>query len=181
MKKIPFVEGSHTKVIKVIARGLREIGLANNYLELGVKKGQNFNKIAPFFKKSYAVDIEKKYFKFIKKNNNFHRFCGTTYKFLSEYNGDFFDMVFIDACHTYESSLLDFKTVFPKVSNNGFILMHDTYPPSPKYINKKFCGDCYRTAEWIKKNMLKEVEIVTIPFYFGISIIRKTKKQLNYK
>jgi hypothetical protein len=75
---------------------------------------------------------------------------------------------------------MDFKLVLPLVNENGIILLHDTYPPTEEYTSSSYCYDTYKTAEYIRKNM-KEVEIVTIPLFFGLSIVRNLNRQLLWK
>lgn len=182
-RKLPFGGSDHIRIVKAIAYGLNRAGALNRYLELGIRTGNCFNEVAPFAKEAYAVDIND-CFKYIKSNKNLYWFREDTLKFLSNHNRDKkFDLVFIDADHKYESSLADFENSFPLVNENGLILLHDTYPTREELISKKYCGDSYKTAEVIRKEYSNECEIVTLPFYYGISVVRKMKlgKQLLWK
>ncbi|MFW9871685.1 MAG: class I SAM-dependent methyltransferase [Candidatus Thorarchaeota archaeon] len=179
--KLPFSGKSHIRVIKEIARGMHEAGFLNRYLEIGIRRGNCFNLIAPFAKEAYAVDV-KNYYKSVKHNKNLVWFHGDSQEFLKQHNQKRkFDLVFIDGNHKFQAVLDDFRGVFPMVNNNGIILLHDTYPPSEKFTSPQFCNDCYRAADWIRKNdgrYGEQCEIVTLPFYYGISIIRKLDRQL---
>ena len=55
--KSPFTKNEHIQMIKAIALGMKQAGFLNRYLEIGIKKGNCFNQIAPLCKESYAVDI----------------------------------------------------------------------------------------------------------------------------
>ncbi len=177
---MPYGKNDHIRIVKAIAIGLYDAKVLNRYLELGIKKGSCFNRVAPFAKESYAVDIDNN-FKYIKDIKNLNWYHGASTDFLKSHNKNKkFDLVFIDADHKHKSSLSDFKLVFPLVNDNGLILFHDTYPPSEKFISKSYCGDTYRTAEYIRKNY-SDYEFATLPFYFGISIFRKLKRQLLWK
>jgi hypothetical protein len=178
--KMPFAKGHHTRIIKMVARGLNEAKKLDNYLELGIRNGRNFNEVARFAKTAYAVDIDKRWYKPIKDNKNLVWFHGATKDFLTSYEGEKFDLIFIDADHKHESSLEDFQLSLPLLKDNGIILIHDTYPTCEELVSYSYCGDTYKTAQWIKDNMLDEVEVVTLPFYYGVSVIRKTKKQLDW-
>ena len=170
---LPFSGREHIRIIKEVARGLHRAGFLNRYLELGIRKGICFNIVAPLAKEAYAVDI-KNYYKHIKQNKNLIWNCTTTDEFLKNHvPNKKFDLVFIDACHTHEASLRDFKSVLPLVNDNGIIMLHDTYPPSKEYIEPNYCSDSYKTAEYIRNNYKNECEITTLPFYFGISVVRK--------
>ncbi len=180
--KMPFGKNAHVQIIKSIALGLNAAGALNNYLELGIRRGRCFNAIAPLVRgKAYAVDINDCY-PVIKNNKNLIWFHGTSEKFLNDHKKDEkFDLVFIDANHTYNSSLKDFDLVFPLVNDNGLILLHDTYPPEEKYVSLKYCGEVYKTAEFIRFHCNDKCEIVTLPFYYGIAVVRKLDRQLLWK
>jgi len=178
--KMPFGKNDHVRMIKEIAYGLNRAGVLNRYLELGYSKGVCFNTVSPLAKESYAVDINNKYF--LKETKNTFYYHGTTTDFLESHNKDKkFDLVFIDADHKHESSLGDFKSVLPLVNDNGIILLHDTYPISEQLTSKSYCGDTYKTADFIRKLYSNECEICTFPFYYGISVVRKLNRQLLWK
>jgi hypothetical protein len=175
-----FTKNSHIEIIRQIAIGLKVVNRLDRYLELGVQKGSCFNRVAPLAKEAYAVDIINS-FDLIKENKNLIWFQGYTTDFLYKHDvNKKFDLVFIDADHKHEASLLDFKTVLPLVNFNGLILLHDTYPPSEEYTSPKYCYDTYKTADYIRRN-IPEVEIVTIPLFFGLSIVRNLNRQLLWK
>jgi len=180
--KLPFSGRGHIKVIEEIAKGLHRAGFLKRYLELGIRKGFCFNVIAPLTIEAYAVDT-RNYFKYVKNNKNLVWNNTTTSNFLKNHDPKRkFDLVFIDADHSHKGSLNDFKLVLPLVNENGIILLHDTYPPNKEFTKPGYCSDTYKTAEYIRKNFNKECEISTLPFDYGISIVRKIKlgKQLMW-
>ena len=181
--EMPFGKNEHIKIIKEIARGLNRAGKLKRYLELGVSKGVCVNAIAPLCTTVYGVDINNCY-KFIKDNTNLIWYHGTTTDFLNSHDPKKkFDLVFIDADHTHKSSLNDFKLVLPLVNDNGLILLHDTYPSREELTTTSYCADTYKTADYIRKSYSDVCEIVTLPFYYGVSVVRKMKlgKQLLWK
>jgi predicted O-methyltransferase YrrM len=178
--KLRFGKNEHIRMIKEIAIGLNRAGVLNRYLELGFSKGVCFNAVAPLAKESYTVDINNIYFG--KNTKNIFYYRGTTTAFLENHDKYMkFDLVFIDADHKHESSLSDFKLVLPLVNDNGIILLHDTYPTSEPLTTKSYCYDTYKTADYIRKNYTDICEICTLPFYFGISIVRKLDRQLLWR
>ena len=178
--KIPFGKNEHIQMIKAIATGLKSAGKLNRYLELGIKKGSCFNQIAPLCKQAYAVDILNCY-DLIKHNKNLIWFHGKTDDFFKLHvPKKKFDLVFIDAAHEHIASLNDFKNALPLVNENGLILLHDTYPPSEEFTEKSYCSNTYKTAEYIKR-YYPQYELATLPFYYGISIVRKLERQLQWK
>lgn len=177
---MPFTKNEHVRMIKEIAVGLNRAGVLKRYLELGVSTGACFNSIAPLAKEAYGVDINK--CKYIVKNKNLIWYRGTTTNFLNSHDKiKKFDLVFIDADHRHKSSLSDFDLVFPLVNDNGLILLHDTYPTCEELTTTSYCGDTYKTADYIRNNYTDVCEICTLPFYFGISIVRKLDRQLLWR
>jgi predicted O-methyltransferase YrrM len=181
--KLPFSGRAHISIIKEIAVGFHKAGFLNRYLELGVRQGNCFNVVAPLANEAYAVDIKNSFSK-IKHNKNLVWKNMKTDEFLKNHDiNKKFDLVFIDADHSHEGSLRDFKLVFPLVSENGIILLHDTYPPDEEFTQPGLCSDCYKTAEYIRRYYNLECEISTLPFYYGISVVRKMDlgKQLLWR
>lgn len=179
--KMPFDKNEHINIIKPIAVGLQKAKALKRYLELGYQRGACFNVIAPLAEEAYAVDILDNY-KYIKNNKNLTYYHRTTTAFLKNHDKNKkFDLVFIDADHKHESSLSDFKLVLPLVNDNGLILLHDTYPTCEEQLSSSYCSDTYKTAEHIRKAFSDECEIVTLPFYLGVSVIRKLNRQLLWR
>jgi len=179
---------TQSDVVELIAEGLcfpqpqqpggKASGVQISYLELGVKRADTFNRIVPYTRKAVAVDI-------VDISTNLTDdprvvfWEGTSLEYLESCEIYDFDLVFIDADHTHKASLADFRAVLPRVRNGGLILLHDTYPPSEKFTTPSWCGDTYKTALWIKNHTQElGVEIATLPFYYGVSIIRKTASDI---
>ena len=68
------------------------------------------------------------------------------------------------------------------VVEDGFIFLHDTYPYDPIMFDAGQCNDVYKTALYIKQNLSKDFECLTLPFNPGVTIIKKMSidKQLIY-
>lgn len=52
----------------------------------------------------------------------------------------------------------------------------------PIYFNKHTCGDAYKTALYIKQNLIDDFEILTLPINSVVTIVKKISrnKQLIY-
>ncbi len=180
VKGLAFGKRSHVSVVKMIAEGLRAVGQLSVYLELGTAKGACFNQVAPLADVAIAVDHDPDKYEYVYQNKNLVWHASTTKEFLKRYRGDPFDLVFVDAGHEFESSWYDFQHVAPLVRSNGIILLHDTYPPNENFLHPDLSGDTWKTAWKIRQELSNKYEIVTLPFYFGISIVRKCRKQLEW-
>jgi len=175
---IPFGKNDHIKIIKPIAEGMLAAKSLNAYLEIGIRSGACFNSIAPLATNAYAVDIND-CFNRIKHNKNLNWNQMKSSDFLSNLGNDIkFDLVFIDGDHKHESSMSDFELALQHTNDNGIIILHDTYPPSDEFTSNSYCSDSYKTASSIREYHNNRCEIVTLPFYFGVSIVRKLDRQL---
>lgn len=173
----PVEKFDHISFISFLADWIRP----EHYLELGVRSGDNFNIVSSKSVKSTAVDMEQILFD-LPSNANFY--LGTTDEYFKNISDDEkFDMIFIDADHSHEQSLKDFMNAQRFLIEDGFIILHDTYPLSEEYLESYYCSDVYKTAHFIKQNLSDDFEIITLPFHPGLTIVKKIKKykQLIWK
>jgi predicted O-methyltransferase YrrM len=173
---------NHIELIEYFVRLLKP----KSFLELGVQFGECTNKIIDLIPFYYGVDIEtNSNIDFLTKNkSNFKFYHGSTndfFKNVKDTNTKLdLDMVFIDACHSHTASYTDFLNVKDHVNQDGFIFFHDCYPFSEQDTVPGLCGDCYKTSDVIRKYHNNDFEILTIPVFPGLSIVRKCVKQLAW-
>ena len=165
----------YVRIIAEIARGIARTIPDARYLELGVWKARCFNSVAPYFKDAIAVDIKPGCKDFIKVNHRFYEMTTDDY-FKNQFDGKLFDLIFIDANHDIDNVKIDFDNSYKIIKENGLIILHDTYPANMERM--KGCKDAYQVCEWIKINKNFNGEIMTLPFYDGITIFRKCERQL---
>lgn len=174
---------NHIEMIEYYVRLIKP----NHFIELGVQFGEATKKIIPHVHGTYyAVDIERSsnidYFEKIYNNFKFH--TTTTddfFKDLKEKGVNLgLEMAFIDACHTHEATYRDFLNVKEHLVNDGIIFMHDMYPKDVESSHPGLSGDCYKTAEKIRREHNHEFEIITIPVEPGLSILRKVDRPLGW-
>lgn len=71
--------------------------------------------------------------------------------FASLSNGDIgyprLALAFIDGDHLYEQVKKDFMNTFNYVVNDGFIFLHDTFPPDESWHTESRCGTVYKLRE----------------------------------
>jgi hypothetical protein len=166
---------SHIRIVAEIARGIFKTVPNARYLELGVWKARCFNVVASYFKDAIAVDINEKVKQWINVKHQFY--CMTTEEyFANHYDGKLLNLTFIDACHVFANVAFDFENCYRATEQNGLILLHDTYPCDTRRF--RGCRDAYKVCDWIKSNSNFKGELVTLPFFDGITIFRKCEKQL---
>jgi len=89
---------------------------------------------------------------------------------------------FIDGDHIYEQVKKDFYNLLLLVVDNGYIILHDTYPPSEDYVDENRCGTVYRLRQEIEKD--DSLDCITLvsgcAMGVGLTICRKKPKNRNY-
>jgi len=88
---------------------------------------------------------------------------------------------FIDGDHTYEQAKKDFWNVANLTVPNGYILMHDTYPPTEEYVDHQMCGDVYKFRQEIEKdNRFDVFTFAGRDSYVASTFIRKKPENRPY-
>ena len=165
----PLETFDHCGLLRFIAEWLKP----ERYLELGVRHGDSLFSVAPLAEEVYAVDIKPFELRYGGLPENVIPFIESTDDFFKRDLPEF-DMVFIDAFHERDQVIRDFDNVLKHVIEDGIIFLHDTYPYGEEMINPELCNNCWEAALYIKNNY--DVEIVTLPFNPGVTIIKKTPK-----
>src|ERR1044072_4608559 len=113
---------NHTELLNYLARTFN----LQSYLEIGVQHPENnFNTI----KCQYKLGIEPSLanHNIIKcTSDEYFRDCETD-------NANKFDLIFIDGLHHADQVKRDFDNSLRCLSDNGFIVMHDTLPEKEEY------------------------------------------------
>jgi len=168
---------NHTKIISIIAKELLYKHTSLNYLEYGVRSGDNFHTISSSNSSGSNVgvdlDISNVPASKILQQCKLYEMHTDTFSKTILPNLDNLHLVFIDADHSSKSAFNDFLSVFDHVLPGGFIILHDTYPCAPEYLDINGCYDCYKVPLLIKKEFSEKVEILTLPLNPGVTIVRK--------
>ena len=186
----PIETVNHTHIIyNIMSIMLQERKEGLTYVEYGVRWGDNFYDIGRVNKNglNIGVDINLIYMDkvrplFDNQNIKYQLHEMTTDAF-SEKILPFIkpDIIFIDADHSLESVIKDFENAIQHLSINGYIILHDTYPCSPEFLDKNCSYNCYKTPLYIKEKYINnkfnksgfKLELLTLPLNPGVSIIRK--------
>jgi len=173
----------HTDVADIILSILATFQ-PDTYLELGTQRGHVFNRAVKYVQKcAVGVDI-------IGFNHIIHTppgdptvllFQCTTSDFFSAVVEKLppictpFDVIFIDADHSYEAVSADLQGAWHLIAPvTGIILAHDTYPTNTDLVSPRYCGEAWRAVRDFKDRMGAECECVTLPGpWAGMSIIRR--------
>lgn len=109
-------------------------------------------------------------------------YAGASDDFFNEVNPQNLAFSFIDGDHNYSQATRDFHNYLGRTVENGWIALHDTYPPSEEYLSEHRCGDVYKLRQEIEKD--KALDSITLTcgtaMGVGITFVRKKPKQRVY-
>ena len=151
----------------------------NNYLEIGVRDGRNFDKIK--IKNKTGVDPHP-----IKKIINIHKLTSDDF---FKINNNYYDIIFIDGLHLENQVDKDIEGSLRFLSENGFIIMHDCNPPTEFHqrenyeINGKFPpwnGTVWKSFAKLRMTN-SNLDICCVNCDWGVGIIKKgNSKTFNF-
>ncbi|KLU63991.1 SPBc2 prophage-derived glycosyltransferase SunS [Desulfosporosinus acididurans] len=152
------------------------------YVELGLFQCALFNRVIPFAEQLIGVDMTPEAGNYMQHSPKTRFVNCSTQEFVSELevNPLKIDMLFIDADHSKEAVLKDFKTFFPYVAPHGLILLHDTHPSDEAMMQPNWSGTACQAVEILAQDT-KDYELMTIPIGPGLTICRKRQVQLSWQ
>ena len=83
-------------------------------------------------------------------------------------------LCFIDGDHIYEQVKKDFMNLFNYVVKDGYIFLHDTYPPDQSWTVPSKCGTVYKLREELETwHTIDMFTFKMSAFDVGLTMIRK--------
>ena len=144
-----------------------------SYLELGVERANNIHAIAQYCDCCIGVDVADKR---VYKDFEFHKM--TTDMFFSK-NKKTFDIIFIDADHSFASVKRDFFNSLLILNKFGIIFIHDTDPIGKEFLKPELCGDSYKIIDWL--HGIKKLNVLTLPVSVaGLTMVTKREDRRVY-
>lgn len=116
------------------------IDIFEGHMGSGDKNGENM----------VFVQLETEFVKlknYFEKEQNVHIKKIKSFEFLRQIEKDFFDVIYVDADHEYNSVKQELDLALDKVKTNGFICGHD-------YVSPRFAGVVKAVNEFCEKNNL---------------------------
>lgn len=96
--------------------------------------------------------------------------------------GEALAFTLIDGDHTYEQAKRDFNNAVNLTVDNGYIAMHDTYPPSEGYLHESRCGGVYKLRQEIELD--RRFDSLTLvhgtAMDVGLTLVRKKPAKVAY-
>jgi hypothetical protein len=159
--------GSRTSIINHLIHKHK----LNNYLEIGVRDGRNFDKIV--IKNKTGVDPSPtKHIDGLKK---------MTSDIFFENNKELFDIIFIDGLHIEQQVDKDIYNCLRFLLPNGYIVMHDCNPPTEFHqresyeVNGKYPpwnGTVWKSFAKLRINN-SNLDLCCVDCDWGVGIIKK--------
>jgi predicted O-methyltransferase YrrM len=145
-----------------------------NYLEIGVYRGETLRKVRKYCGTSYGVDIDPEAIRSVAGLPNVSTYLGTAEEFVQAHPALHFDFIFIDASHKKADVVHDFKVLSERVTTNGLVAFHDTWPGTEDFTSQKFCGDAYLAIADLRE-AFSLWNFVTIPVHPGLTLAQRTE------
>jgi predicted O-methyltransferase YrrM len=169
----PIAEYWHLEFLGVLLKTLKP----KLSIEVGVSKGEATAAFSEFSEKVIAIDMDTDSKKYISRLKNVHFMNLDSWSALEQLKNSHVskvDFCFIDGNHVADVVFGDFERAYVLMSEQGLILLHDTYPKSEEFVSSKneWCGSAYLVPEMIRQKY-PELDLITIPSHPGITIVQK--------
>jgi len=118
----------------------------------------------------------------LKDNSLF--FIGTSDDFFNSVDMEPLALTFIDGDHLYPQVKKDFWNAVYLTVSDGYILLHDTYPPSEDYVREERCGSVFMLRQEIERDARFDCLTLTrgTAIGVGLTIVRvKPKERVYYQ
>jgi len=124
-----------------------------------------------------TIDLNNKYYELLKEYKNDSRVTiikGDCTEELNRFSNNYFDMIYIDADHSYEGCKKDLNESYKKIKNGGWILGHD-YALNPKKTKNKWDFGVKRAVDQfcIKQQLSINAKALDGCVSYGIQIVGK--------
>jgi hypothetical protein len=156
-----------TWCINYLAQSLK----VGKYLELGICQAETLRNMSTIVPECHGVDVTPPN-DVLPQSIKFYHMTTDDFFVKTKYYG-YFDMIYIDANHNIEYVKRDLINALKCLQPNGLILLDDTYPPNSTYFNPRFCEDAYLISKFCRETMCDKVEMLTLPFAPGLTMVRK--------
>lgn len=141
---------------------------ASTYLEIGVYDGYCFERVKIPHKD--AVDPEPK-----TEHTNFRMTSDKFFDFVNPKRG--YDIIFIDGLHTHAQSKTDFINAEKHLNPGGFILFHDTNPPTEVHATEEnnggaWNGTVFKTIIELRSEW-PNINLFTVDTDWGVTVVQR--------
>ena len=154
---------------------------SGNILEIGVGESSIYLSFIAkkYNRKVYHCDIQPDQFKNMSSvpgffNDDAILYAGTSDDFFKEIKFDTLSFAFLDGDHMYETVRRDFYNTLKYLASDGFIVLHDSFPPNDGWKIETKCGTVYKLREELEQS--DQFDIFTFKksaWDVGLSIVQR--------
>ncbi|MDR0300213.1 MAG: glycosyltransferase [Streptococcaceae bacterium] len=158
------------------------------YLELSHSlPSENFNFIKAKEKILVNPGTDLKYYSVdnFEQQKQFVDFQVTTAEFFNQ-NTEKFDLIVINADHSYENSLSDLNQALKIVNLNGFVVLFNSFPSQFTNTQREsyeaglfYTGEVWKTVLSAIRQGQDSLKIKTYPWSWGITVIKKISENIS--
>jgi len=165
----PVIDDLATIILAKTSGCVVEIGMGHSTCILA-RHAQNFRR------HMYSCDKDPNFEKWYCYSG--HRiFIGSDKDFMNQFE-DTPSLVFLDGPHDYDSVIMEAKFFLERMTINGVLFIHDTYPPSEEHLRLTACGDAYRVRQELEK--MEDIQVFTWPHsIIGSGLTMALKEEKN--
>jgi hypothetical protein len=88
---------------------------------------------------------------------------------------------YIDGDHCYAQARKDFDHLFARTVDDGYILLHDTYPPDATWVHANACGDVYQLRQELEQRTDLDCLTLTRGTAIGVGLTMIRKRPRGYQ
>jgi len=140
-----------------------------SYLEVGVKKGECFNRVICDMKT--GMDIKPR-----TVGERIYTMSSDAF-FNGSHGQEKFDIIFIDGDHNEEQVDRDILNSLKSLAPDGTIVMHDCNPPTEEYIEEYANGTVYRSFLKLRCTDA-ELEMFVVDIDWGCGVVQRGEQEL---
>lgn len=149
-------------------------------LEIGIAEGRVTRILSRNCSEVIAIDVDEAACSRVSNLSNVRASLGDSESILKQLAAKqtLADFVFIDGDHRIESVMNDFRLALGMLSEEGVILLHDTFPRSRDYVSVKneWCSNSYLAPERIRTEY-PTVSVITMPVHPGLTLVQRNIRQ----
>ena len=142
-----------------------------HYLEVGCGEGGLTGRLASYCKSATGIDVSRyPTWTEYQERTKCRLIQISSDEYFKSINPSItYDLIFIDADHTDSQVIIDFENSLMRLSPDGLIALHDTYPPNEEATGPAACGTAWRARILYLESL--NLQVFTFPVTFGLTLV----------
>jgi hypothetical protein len=127
--------------------------------------------VAPLAASAEGVDVDPEVLQHLTTEAPVHIMSSDDYFLRSAAKS--FDVVFLDGDHSFEQVSKDFDNTLGVLSDDGSVVLHDTWPESEEHTHEGACGTVYKLAAQLEGDA--RFNAFTYRRFPGVTVVQQAK------